>query len=334
MEFVMKYRELGHGLRVSAIGIGCMPMIREGNINYGRADDDQSIRAIHDAIDLGITFFDTAEMYGPFRNEELVGRAIKGRRDGLVIATKFANRFDGDKPIGADGSPANARRACEDSLRRLGIDTIDLFYQHRVDPNVPIEDTVGGMAELVKQGKVRFLGLSEASASTVRRAAKVHPIAALQSEYSIWERGVEEEILPACRENGIGFVPYSPLGRGFLAGDIRSLADLPPDDYRHHDPRYSAENLPKNLAIVDAIAAVAARHGVSNAQIALAWLLAQGEDIVPIPGVKRSETMRDSAGAPDVVLSAADLDAIAAAAPGGKAAGLRYGEAALARVNI
>ena len=330
----MKYRELGQGLRVSAIGIGCMPMIREGNINYGRAEDDQSIRAIHDAIDLGITFFDTAEMYGPFRNEELVGRAIRGRRDGLVIATKFAMRWDGATPVGLDGSPANARRACEASLKRLGIDTIDLFYQHRVDPDVPIEETVGGMAELVKEGKVRFLGLSEASAATVRRAAGVHPIAALQSEYSFWERGVEAEILPACRENGIGFVPNSPLGRGFLAGTIRSLDDLPPNDYRHHDPRYSAENLPKNLAIVDAIAAVAARHGVSNAQIALAWLLAQGDDIVPIPGVKRSETMRDSAAAADVTLSAADLAAIEAAAPGGKAAGLRYSEAALARVNI
>jgi aryl-alcohol dehydrogenase-like predicted oxidoreductase len=334
MEYGMKYRELGHGLRVSAIGIGCMPMIRDGNINYGHADDDQSIRAIHDAIDLGITFFDTAEMYGPFRNEELVGRAIKGRRDGLLIATKFANRWDGDRPVAVDGSPANARRACEGSLKRLGIDTIDLFYQHRVDPNVPIEETVGGMAELVKEGKIRFLGLSEASASTVRRAAKVHPIAALQTEYSIWERGVEDEILPACRENGIGFVPYSPLGRGFLAGRIHSLADLPANDYRRNDPRYSPENLPRNLAIVDAIAAVAAHHGVSNAQIALAWLLAQGEDIVPIPGVKRSETMRDSAKAPDIVLSEADIDAIDSAAPEGRTAGLRYGEAGLARVNI
>jgi aryl-alcohol dehydrogenase-like predicted oxidoreductase len=334
MEQHMNYRQLGQGLRVSAIGIGCMPMIREGNINYGQADDDQSIRAIHDAIDLGITFFDTAEMYGPFRNEELVGRAIRGRRDGLVIATKFANRFDGDRAIGVDGSPANARRACEASLKRLGIDVIDLFYQHRVDPNVPIEETVGGMAELVKEGKARFLGLSEAAAGTVRRAAKVHPIAALQSEYSIWERGVEAEILPACRENGIGFVPYSPLGRGFLAGDIRSLDQLPANDYRHHDPRYSAENMPKNLAIVDAIASVAARHGVSNAQIALAWLLAQGEDIVPIPGVKRSETMRDSAGSVDVALSVADLAEIEAAAPGGRAAGLRYSEAVLARTSL
>ena len=330
----MKYRTLGHGLEVSAIGIGCMPMIRGGNIVYGDANDDVSTRTIHEAIDLGITFFDTAEMYGPFSNEELVGKAIAGRRDGLVIATKFAMRRDGNKPTVVDGSPENARRACEGSLKRLGIDTIDLFYQHRVDLNVPIEETVGGMAELVKEGKVRFLGLSEAAADTVRRAAKVHPIAALQSEYSIWERDVEDDILAACRDNGIGFVPYSPLGRGFLAGGIRSLADLPANDWRHNDPRYSAENMPANLAIVDAVAAVAARHGVSNAQIALAWLLAQGDDIVPIPGVKRIETMHDSAGAPDVVLTAADLAAIDAAAPSGKTAGPRYAPAGMARVKL
>jgi aryl-alcohol dehydrogenase-like predicted oxidoreductase len=326
----MKFRKLGHGLEVSAIGIGCMPMIREGNINYGLADDDISTRTIHEAIDLGITFFDTAEMYGPFANEELVGKAIKGRRDGLVIATKFAMRWNGNEATGVDGSPANARRACEGSLQRLGIETIDLFYQHRVDPNVPIEETVGGMAELVKEGKVRFLGLSEAAAGTVRRAAKVHPIAALQSEYSIWERDVEGDILAAW-ENGIGFVPYSPLGRGFLAGGIRSLEDLPPNDWRRNDPRYSPENMPKNLAIVDAIAGVAERHGVSNAQVALAWLLAQGEDIVPIPGVKRSETLRDSAGAPDVVLSKEDLVEIDAA---GSTAGPRYNEMGMARVKL
>ena len=330
----MKYRTLGQGLKVSAIGIGCMPMIRDGNISYGIADDDVSTRTIHEAIDLGITFFDTAEMYGPFRNEELVGAAIKGRREGLVIATKFAMRWDGDTPTGVDGSPENVRRACEGSLKRLGIDTIDLFYQHRVDPNVPIEETVGGMAEMVKEGKVRFLGLSEAAADTVRRAAKVHPIAALQSEYSIWERDVEDDILPACRDNGIGFVPYSPLGRGFLAGGIRSLDDLAADDWRRNDPRYSPENMPKNLAIVDAIAEVAERHGVSNAQIALAWLLAQGDHIVPIPGVKRSETLRDSALAPEVQLSENDLAAIEAAAPSGRTAGPRYGKAGMARVKL
>ena len=309
-------------------------MIREGNINYGFADDATSTRAIHKAIELGVTFFDTAEMYGPFRNEELVGAAIKGRREGLVIATKFAMRWEGDTPVGVDGSPQNARRASEGSLKRLGINTIDLFYQHRVDPDVPIEETVGGMAELVKEGKVRFLGLSEAAAATVRRAAKVHPIAALQSEYSIWERDVEADILPACREKGIGFVPYSPLGRGFLAGGIRSLDELPAHDWRRNDPRYSPENMPKNLAIVDAIAEVGRRHGVSNAQVALAWLLAQGEDIVPIPGVKRSETMRDSAGAPDLSLSEDDLAEIEAAAPSGKTAGPRYGAAGMARVKL
>jgi aryl-alcohol dehydrogenase-like predicted oxidoreductase len=311
-----------------------MPMIREGNINYGVADDNVSTRTIHEAIDLVMTFFDTAEMYGPFRNEELVGGAIKGRRDGLVIATKFAMRWDGNTPTGVDGSPENVRRACEGSLKRLGIDTIDLFYQHRVDPDVPIEETVGGMAELVKEGKVRFLGLSEEAAGTVRRAAKVHPIAALQSEYSIWERDVEGDILTACRENGISFVPYSPLGCGFLAGGIRSIDELPTGDWRRNDPRYAPENMPKNLAIVDAIAEVAGRHGVSNAQIALAWLLAQGADIVPIPGVKRSETMRDSAGAPDVTLTGDDLAAIAAAAPAGSTAGPRYTAAGMARVNL
>jgi aryl-alcohol dehydrogenase-like predicted oxidoreductase len=330
----VKHRTLASGLDVSAIGIGCMPMIREGNINYGHANDDESVRTIHEAIDLGVTFFDTAEMYGPFRNEELVGQAIRGKREGLVIATKFAMRWEGGVPVGVDGSPANARRACEGSLKRLGIDTIDLFYQHRVDPNTPIEETVGGLAELVKEGKIRHIGLSEAAADTVRRAAKVHPIAALQSEYSIWERDVEDEILPACRENGIGFVPYSPLGRGFLAGGIRSLAELPADDWRRNDPRYSDANMPKNLAIVDAIAKVAGRHGVSNAQIALAWLLATGDDIVPIPGVKRLETLRDSVRAPEVTLTDEDISAIETAAPSGATAGPRYNESGMARVKL
>ena len=311
-----------------------MPMIRGGNIVYGEAREDESIATIHEAIDLGVTFFDTAEMYGPFTNEELVGRAIKGKRDGLVIATKFAMAWNGNEMAGLDGSPANARRACEASLKRLGIETIDLFYQHRVDPNVPIEETVGGIAELVKEGKVRHIALSEAGPSTLRRAAKVHPITALQSEYSIWERDVEDEILPTCRELGIGFVPYSPLGRGFLAGGISSLDDLAPDDWRHNDPRYSPENLPKNLAIVDAIGAVAKRHSVSNAQIALAWLLAQGEDVVPIPGVKRRETMRDSAGSPEVSLSHGDLADLDAAAPTGTTAGLRYAERGMRMVKL
>ncbi len=330
----MKHRKLAPGLEVSAIGIGCMPMVSGGNIVYGQANNDQSTRTIHEAIDLGVTFFDTAEMYGPFSNEELVGQAIRGRREGLVVATKFAMRWDGDKPTGIDGSPANARRACEGSLQRLGIETIDLFYQHRVDTKVPIEETIGGLAELVNEGKIRHIGLSEAAPDTLRRAAKVHPIAALQSEYSIWERDVEDEVLPVCRELGIGFVPYSPLGRGFLAGGIRSLADLPADDWRRNDPRYSDENMPNNLAIVDAVAEVAKRRGVSNAQIALAWLLAQGGDIVPIPGVKRQETLRDSAKAADVTLTQEDLATIERAAPSGGTAGPRYNAAGMARVKL
>lgn len=331
----MKYRTLGPGLKVSAIGIGCMPMIRGGNITYGNdATDDESIRTIHEAIDLGVTFFDTAEMYGPFSNEELVGEAIKGKRDNLVIATKFAMRWRGNDVVGLDGSPENARRACEGSLKRLGIDTIDLFYQHRVDPNVPIEETVGGMAELVKEGKIRHIALSEAGAETIRRAAKVHPITAVQSEYSVWERDVEGDILHACRENQIGFVPYSPLGRGFLAGGIRSLEELPADDWRRNDPRYQRDTLPQNLNIVDAIAEVAKRHNASNAQVALAWLLAQGSDIVPIPGVKRRTTMRDSARAPDLELTAVDLSTIDIAAPKGGTAGPRYAERGMQMVKL
>lgn len=328
----MKYRTLGHGLEVSALGIGCMPMVRGGNIKYGAdASPDESIATIHRAIDLGITFFDTAEMYGPFANEELLGEAIRGKREGLVIATKFALRWDGNQPVGFDGSPENARRACEGSLKRLGIDTIDLFYQHRVDPNVPIEETVGGMAALVKEGKVRHLGLSEAGPETIRRAAATHPIAALQSEYSLWERDVEDEILPVCRAHGIGFVPYSPLGRGFLTGQFKSLDDLPADDWRRNDPRWSGDNFAANLKLVDAIRAVADRHNASLAQIALAWLLAQGEDIVPIPGVKRRVTLEDSAASVDVLLSADDLAALDAARA---VAGARYSPEGMKRVRI
>jgi aryl-alcohol dehydrogenase-like predicted oxidoreductase len=328
----MKYRTLGQGLEVSALGVGCMPMVRGGNITYGAdASPDEAIAAIHRAIDLGITFFDTAEMYGPFANEELVGEAIRGKRDGLVIATKFAMRWDGNRPVGIDGSPENARRACEGSLRRLGIDTIDLFYQHRVDATVPIEETIGGMAELVKEGKVRHLGLSEAAPETIRRAAAVHPIAALQSEYSLWERDVEAEILPVCRELGIGFVPYSPLGRGFLTGQFKSLDDLPADDWRRNDPRWSGDNFAANLKLVDAIRAVADRHQASLAQIALAWLLAQGIDIVPIPGFKRRATLEDSAGAVEIALTKTDLADLEAARD---VAGARYNEAGMARVKL
>ena len=332
----MEYRTIGHGLTVSEIGIGCMPMISEGNIKYGEsADRGESVKTIHRAIELGVTFFDTAQIYGPFSNEELVGEAIRGKRDGLVIATKFGFRIEAGKQIaGVDGSAANARASVEGSLTRLGIDVIDLFYQHRVDPAVPIEETVGAMADLVKEGKIRHIGLSEAAPDTLRRAAATHPITALQSEYSLWEREVEDEILPACRELGIGFVPYSPLGRGFLAGGINSLDDLPNDDWRRNDPRYSAENLPKNLKVVEAIRSVAARHGVSNARVAIAWLLAQGEDLVPIPGTKRRVTMEDSVGAADVTLSADDLAALDGASPRGDTAGPRYGERGMKMVRL
>lgn len=339
----MKYRTLGQGLDVSAIGIGCMPMVHGGNINYGGGGDaEEGIATIHRAIDLGVTFFDTAEIYGPFQNEELVGEAIKGKRDGLVIATKFGfkfeasptAKFEGSQITGVDSSPANIRRACEGSLKRLGIDTIDLYYQHRVDPNVPIEETVGVMAELVKEGKVRHLGLSEAGAQTIRRAHAVHPITALQSEYSLWERGVEDEILPACEELGIGFVPYSPLGRGFLTGQIKSRADLPADDWRHSDPRFSEENFGANLTIVDAVRGVAERKGVSLAQIALGWLIAQGSHVVPIPGVKRRATLEDSVKAAEVQLTAAELDELETAIPTDAVQGPRYREQGMRMVRL
>jgi aryl-alcohol dehydrogenase-like predicted oxidoreductase len=328
----MEKRTLGQmGLEVSAMGFGCMGISQ----SYGRPSSrEDGIAIIRAAVDSGVTFFDTAEVYGPYANEDLVGEALEPVRDQVVIATKFGFNIVQGKMAGLNSRPAHIREVADASLKRLRTDRIDLFYQHRVDPKVPIEETVGGMAQLVKEGKVRHIGLSEAGADTLRRAAKVHPIAALQTEYSIWERDVEEEILPTCRELHIGFVPYSPLGRGFLAGGIRSLADLAADDWRRNDPRYSAENLPRNLAIVDAITKVAQRHGVSNAQIALAWLLAQGADIVPIPGVKRRATMRDSAASPDVTLSDADIAALDAAAPKGRTAGLRYGERGMKMVKL
>lgn len=329
----MKYRTLGT-LKVSALGLGCMPMAGVGKNMYGVATEAESIATIHRAIELGVTFFDTAEVYGPYLNEELLGRAIKGKRDGLVIATKFGFRISEGGVRGVDSSPANIRRACEESLMRLGIETIDLLYQHRVDPNVPIEDTVGAMAELMQEGKVRALGLSEAGAGTLRRAAAVHPIAALQSEYSLWERDVEEEILPVARELGIGFVPYSPLGRGFLTGQITSREELPEGDYRLNDPRYAPENFATNMAMVDVVRGIAGAHGVSPAQIALAWLLAQGNDVVPIPGSKRRVTLEDSMGAVDVTLSADDLAALDAAAPRGQTAGPRYGERMMSMVRL
>lgn len=330
----MKYRTLGADLGVSALGLGLMPMAGVGPAMYGAANEDESFATIHRAIDLGVTFFDTAEVYGPLLNEKLLGRAIKGKRDGIVIATKFGFRFEDGRMVGVDGSPANARRAVEGSLKRLGVDVIDLFYQHRVDPQVPIEETVGGMAELVKEGKVRHLGLSEAGAATLRKAAAVHPIAALQSEYSLWERDVEEEILPTARELGIGFVPYSPLGRGFLTGQITTRDDLPEGDYRRNDPRYSEENFAINMRLVDVVKRIAGAHGVSAAQVALAWLLAQGDDIVPIPGSKRRVTLEDSMAAVDVTLTAQDLADLNAAAPRGGTAGPRYGERMMAMVRL
>ncbi len=327
----MKYRTLGHDLEVSALGLGCMPMAGVGTAMYGEARDDESIATMNRAIDLGVTFFDTAEIYGPHRNEELVGQAVKGRREGLVIATKFGFRIENGRIAGADSSPQNIRRACEGSLKRLGVEVIDLYYQHRVDPNVPIEETVGAMAELVGQGKVRYLGLSEAGEATIRRAHAVHPITALQSEYSLWERGVEEAILPLCRELGIGFVPYSPLGRGFLTGQIRSRSDLSAGDYRLNDPRYDEGNFEKNLEMVGIVGRIAQRHSVSAAQVALAWLLAQGEDVVPIPGSKRRTTLEDSMAAAEMKLSAEDLEELSNSSP---VAGQRYREWGMRMVRL
>ena len=330
----MKYRTLGQDLTVSALGLGCMPMAGVGKGMYGEANEDESVATIHRAIDLGVTLFDTAEVYGPYRNEELLGKAIRGKRDGLVIATKFGFTIGDDGPRGTDSSPANVRAACEGCLRRLGIDTIDLYYQHRVDPKVPIEDTVGAMAELVREGKVRHLGLSEAGAETIRRAHAVHPIAAVQSEYSLWERTIEEEILPVIRELGIGLVPYSPLGRGFLTGQIKSREDLPEGDYRRNDPRYSDENFAQNMKLVGVVEEVAEQHHVSAAQVALAWLMAQGEDVVPIPGSKRRKTLEDSMGAAELVLTDEDLSELDEAAPRGGTAGPRYGERMMSMVRL
>jgi aryl-alcohol dehydrogenase-like predicted oxidoreductase len=330
----MKYRKLGPDLEVSALGLGCMPMAGIGKGMYGEASRAESLATIDRAIELGVTFFDTAEVYGPLLNEELLGQAIRGRRERLVIATKFGFAFKDGKMVGVDSSPANVRRACEGSLKRLGVETIDLFYQHRVDPNVPIEETVGAMADLVAEGKVRYLGLSEAGAATLKKAHATHPIAALQSEYSLWERGIEEEILPLCQDLGIGFVPYSPLGRGFLTGQISSRDDLPEDDYRRNDPRYSEENFALNMKLVDVVKTVAGRHHCSPAQIALAWLLAQGDFIVPIPGSKRRATLEDSMAAVDIDLTGADLDELETAAPVGGTAGPRYGEMMMSMVRL
>jgi aryl-alcohol dehydrogenase-like predicted oxidoreductase len=331
----MQHRELGHGLKVSALGVGCMPMIKGGNITYGEdADPDEAVKTIHRAIDLGINFFDTAQIYGPFQNEELVAQAIKGKRDGLIIASKFGFKFDGGNIVGVDGSAMNAKAAVEGTLKRLGIDCLDLYYQHRVDPNVPIEETVGAMAELITEGKIKHIGLSEAGPETLRCAAAVAPISALQSEYSLWERDIEDEILPTCRALGIGFVPYSPLGRGFLTGAFRSLDELPQNDWRRQDPRFQGDNFAANLAIVDVVGEIAAKHDASLAQIALAWILAQGKDIVPIPGFKRRATMEDSAKACDIALDMDDLAKLDAAAPRGGTSGPRYGAQGMKMVRL
>jgi aryl-alcohol dehydrogenase-like predicted oxidoreductase len=327
----MRSRTLGtQGLVVSEIGLGCMGMSEF----YGASDDAESIATIHRALELGITLLDTADAYGPFTNEELVGRAIRGRRDQVILATKFGNvRGEHGERLGVNGTPEYVRAACDASLQRLGVDHIDLYYQHRVDPNVPIEDTVGAMAELVRQGKVRYLGLSEAAPQTIRRAQAVHPITALQTEYSLWSRDPEDAILPTVRALGIGFVAYSPLGRGFLTGQVKTLDDLAPDDFRRTSPRFQGENFQKNLQVVDRVRQIAAEKGATAGQIALAWLLAQGEDVVPIPGTKRRTYLEENVAATGVTLSPADLARIDEAAPKGVAAGARYADAGMRQVN-
>ena len=318
----MEMRKLGsQGLEVSALGLGCMGMSEF----YAGRDDAESAATIHRAIDLGLTFLDTADMYGVGRNEELVGRVVRERREWVVVATKFGNVRGADGSFrGISGRPEHVRQACDASLQRTGLDVIDLYYQHRVDPEVPIEETVGAMAELVRAGKVKYLGLSEAAPETIRRAHAVHPITALQTEYSLWTRDPEDAILPTVRELGIGFVPYSPLGRGFLTGQFRRPEDIPADDYRRDNPRFQGEAFAKNLSLVQEIEAMAQEKGCTSAQLALAWVLAQGDDIVPIPGTKRRRYLEDNIGALDVTLTDDDRARIDRILPPGAATGTRY----------
>ena len=327
----MQTRILGRdGPTVSAIGLGCMGMSEF----YGTGDDAESIATIHHALEQGVNFLDTADMYGPFKNEELVGRAIADRRDQVFLATKFANvRGENGEFLGVRGDPEYVRSACEASLRRLGVETIDLYYQHRVDPNVPIEETVGEMVRLKEEGKIRFLGLSEAAPATIRRAHAVHPITALQTEYSLWSRDAEAEVLPTVRELGIGYVAYSPLGRGFLTGEITRPEDFPEDDYRRFHPRFTGENFERNIAMVHELEKLAADKGVSAAQLALAWVLAQGEDIVPIPGTKRRKWLDQNIAATELTLSPDELARLDQILPPGAAAGDRYHAQGMATVN-
>lgn len=329
----MERRRLG-SLEVSALGLGCMGMAGVSGMAamYGPVDRAEAIATLHRALELGMDFLDTAEVYGPFGNEELLGEALADRRDKATIATKFGFRIVDGKARGTDSTPANIRAVCEASLRRLNTDRIDLFYQHRVDPDVPIEDVVGTLADLKREGKIRAIGLSEAGADTIRRAHATHPIDALQSEWSLWERTIETDILPVVRELGIGFVPYSPLGRGFLAGTAKRAEELPEGDYRKTDPRYQGANYDANMAVVAAVRKVAERHGASTAQVAIAWLLAQGPDVVPIPGCKRRATLEDTAGAATLKLTAKDLADLDAAAPVGATAGERYGNPAMLKM--